>query len=106
MKYTNSRIEANILVHSCFFDAKDGISIDHITHHGTRPKDDYMSYGDFEAVFERQNAIIAQLAELYNATTPIPSFSREAIAAIENTIAIDSSPNVIRFIRKRPKSET
>ena len=95
----------NVIVHSCFFEAQDGITLDHITHHGTKwsSKDggDYISYEEFDRLFERQNEIIERLTKLFNTTSPISSFSRDFVAAIDEVI--DSSPNVIRFAPRRPQ---
>jgi hypothetical protein len=93
----------NVIAHSCFHPAQDGISIDHISHHGAKREDDYISYEEFERLFKRQNGIIEQLADLYNTTTPISSFSREFAAAIDEII--DASPNVIRYSPRRPQSD-
>ncbi len=97
----------NVIVHSCFHHAQDGINIDHITHHGTRwlskKGEDYISYEDFERIFERQKEIIEQLAKIYDTTTPISSFSRDFVAAIDEII--DSSPNVIRYAPRRPQMD-
>ena len=89
----------NVLVHSQFLDAQDGIVVDHISHHGKHWKvetgDNYISYNEFEQKFRRQKEIIEQLPMIVDQTSPISSFSREFIAAIDRIIK--SSPNVFRY---------
>jgi hypothetical protein len=98
----------NVIVHSCFHDAQFGMNVDHITSWGKKwrvdePSGDYISYEDFERLFERQNEIIDRLAKLHGTITPISSFSRHFVAAVEEII--DSSPNVIRFHPRRPQMD-
>lgn len=96
----------NVIAHSCFFLAQDGINIDHITHHGTRwskDGDNYISYKEFERLFDDQKKLIERLGNLYETTTPISSFSKEFVADIEEIIA--SSPNVIRYSPRRPQND-
>jgi hypothetical protein len=90
----------NVLAHSQFFEAEGGISIDHITHQGTRSERDYMSYKEFEGQFDRQKGIIEELVKLYDEITPISSYHKEFIAEIDQII--DSSPNVFRFSPRPP----
>ena len=106
----------NVIAHSCFHDAEGGISVDHVTHqgiYGWKKKkrgadiaDTYISFDEFDRYFEQQEKMIEQLWQLYENTTPIPSFSREFAMAIDEII--DSSPNVVRYAPRQtptPKVE-
>ena len=94
----------NVIAHSSFHIAQGGIDLDHVSHQGAygwrkrkqdESPDTYIAFEEFERFFEEQREIIEQLTKLYETTTPISSFSREFVVAIDKII--DSSPNVTRF---------